>query len=247
MKNALLGFWGALLVGCSPTTDYEIARDACGMDPGLDIPMPYSEQYTFYPITDACAAHLAEDIGMRWDTFQAQPGRFRAAENTAERVIGGVFTLISADTGTIGETLTDPSLPAWLSNDLFGLSWLRQMHEDDPAGALWYAYLTRRAWRVLYEAELNAQMRMGRNHAIEVGPLDAAFSPAMISSFLMHEASHRTSAVHVACDAAGSEDCDLNSNGAYGVGIFWMHRWLSTSAALLPVEECVAVELMMWD
>lgn len=228
LLGLLLGL--GLGAGChAPAAPYDDLRQACGLEDGQFVAST-DDGEPIHPITEECADRLGAAIGMEWDTFGAVPHGFEVAGTTDERVIGGVFTLLASDQGTIGEWEPDP-----------------QLGEDDAVGEVWWDTFTGRIDRIKFSEREEEAARYRPFKTIVFGDLtDASVHPdwpntvVWVAGLLLHEAAHNGGNFHGRCEVGAAEGyfCDPDPSGAIGVEASWLSDWLDNDRDNRSGSQC---------
>jgi hypothetical protein len=160
-----------------------------------------------------------------------------------DRVIGGLFTLVASDVGTVGELLAEPWLPDLLRD---GLGDVRGgLGNDDPAGALWWAFVTDRVDSLRLRNDVlsyEVYARYDGYGIVTVWPAlgEEALGSMEVGSTLVHEASHSTAPSHIECPMGAS--CDPSPEGAYGIGATWAYLWLQVNGGAVDEGDARTAE-----
>ncbi|MCB9796500.1 MAG: hypothetical protein H6741_27705 [Alphaproteobacteria bacterium] len=232
-----------MLGGCAPLpADYFATREACGLAEGEHLPSFYSYGLGLLrPLSAGCVAQLGADVGLDWYDWDTEPAELREKDDELEGVLAGLFMLIAADVGTLGELLDDPDTPTWVRDEALDLAELVGLSDDDDAGAFWYAYVTSRTKEVRFkQKEGSAAYYTGRAHRITLSEWtrqedsdgSITTSNALLGhspgSILVHEVAHLTQPGHVRCtwwEDDQSRWCDEDPEGANGVEIYYETQW----------------------
>ncbi len=209
------------LLGCTPPASSEGVQARCQ---GQDIPDWASVSQVLAQLDLDCAQALADPVGMTAS---------RDARTAEGWMTAGLYLLWSDREMALVEDWGHPQLPELAFGQMAdgveaqGLAW------EDPAGLGWYAYVLQAVREVRTETMDEALASfVGGTLTVDVAlpnSLDQAdlrhpIGPALI---WVHEATHLRSN-HVACPTQRPWEggCDATEEGAYGVGAFYLRRWM---------------------
>ncbi len=220
---------------------------------------PLSGAGVLQPVSQACAEAMGEAIAMDWESFDETPRAFTTAVTPAEIVIGGALVAAGTQGFTVGAAL-DEQAPATMTARLERFRGLDDLVDDDDAGLLWAPFLADAVDEVHYTGSADYVMRYSEGR-IDVGDLDgeedvglSAGAEAVLvpqaASFLVHEASHSFYAGHGSCEPLETTPyvwCDDTSDGAYGVGAWWLWTWLGANADRLDEFHCREAQHALYE
>lgn len=216
----VVGLWLGLL-GCTPPGTSAGVDALCA---GQDVPDWAGVSQVLAQIDIGCAQALADPVGLTAS---------RDARTAEGWMTAGLYLLWSDQEMALVEDWGHPELPELAFSQMAdgvhadGLAW------EDPAGRGWYAYVLQAVREVRTEPMEDALASFGGRTLtvnvdlparLEDGELRHPIGPALI---WVHEASHPRSS-HVSCPqgAPRQEGCDRTEEGAYGVGAFYLRRWM---------------------
>ena len=221
---------------CSPPADYSLARQACGLASGEVVPVPYDVTIgALTSMSDACGRHLGDAIGIDWDTFEDSTVGATGVETTQDALLGAEFVLLSANLGTVGQTLSAPALPHWLFETFSDLSESFGLADGASAGWLWYGLVTDRIRRSrLAPEELNSDATASYAHGVltlsdwVASPPSENIHTMNAAATLVHESAHRSQPPHRSGEEWGdsASEFDPDTEGAYGAEAWFLGTWM---------------------
>ena len=275
-KSSAVGVLAALMLPAAAChrprpASVDAARAVCDMDPG-----EYFWQETFYqgegpgpvlstepdyvsylwvPISEACIAHLGEDIGVDWSDWPDGPGAIEVFVPNGvlpyvTELLVGLHALLAADLGTVGDELERDDRPEALTADLemyLDRGWL--LPEDNLSAAM-YMWLTDKIQRTIgHEPWEGHTQYLAMRRRLEIvswsDPFENATTPYGRVPLLFHEAGHAYSH-HDVSDTRCSHftghvrKCDVDADGALGVAGWAGHRFYLGSAEIRAEREAAA-------
>lgn len=216
-----------LSAGCGAPS-FATAREACEIPGGSFVPVPPA------PLSPTCAETLGRIVGLHWESFDERPHEVPIEpETTTDRVIGGLYTLVAADVGTV-----DDLAHAVFSDELLGQEFPGGLvggpvNAVDPAGLFWTEYLSARITRLEPDPEDGCYFKyVGDGVAtlcFDAEELDlAAGSPPAMAAGLLHEAGHVNGPSH---ETDGELEWDAGIDGTYSVQARYLAGWLAENGA----------------
>jgi hypothetical protein len=237
-----LTLWLACAAG--EPTDYDGVRATCGLAEGEYVATPWGEAGAIRTISTPCAEAIAAATSLEWDTFSADPiAGVQTPDGIGEAVIGALFTLLAADTGTVAELAYLAGEDEALTELLAELQADAPIDDAAPAGVVPWRWLTERVDAVSWdERNSNASFAMDR---VVVSILDEDVEevrvvPAALAAIFVHEIAHDVAGAHTAGRAA-----DADPNGAYGAHARWLWMWLDENAGAVDAADCANVAEML--
>jgi len=245
----------AVLTGCQTEPDYSQVRRDCdveiaGWEPAL------SAVELADTLGAECAAALGDSIGLDWDSFGFEPANVRGSE-TGAYVLTGLLTLAASDEETLSDLLDDADLPELARARLEDLSSESALEGTSPAAEAWFGLVHGAIQTATFSEVVQggaAAEYSAEEQSVVFAPallgwertLSGAPSPAAATTAITHEAAHSFTEVHSPCSLVETRDCDASINGAYGVGIWWLHAWLRAYGAELSGSECNELDLVKY-
>lgn len=231
-----------VLVGCgSSARGYAEARRACDLAEGESVATPWnSHAGELRPLETPCVTRLAEDFGLVWSEFDAEPARIVEPTQAWEAVVAGLFVMVAADLGTVEELLGSTDAPHWLVQEMQSIVDDTGLAGDSPAGEALYSFVAHRVHSIGRDVDATGTAHYdGSRRRIEVtdwyrevnedegltitnGPM----YPIEALATIVHEASHYDGVDHVDCEF-GEEFCDSDAEGSYGAELFLRHQWIA--------------------
>jgi hypothetical protein len=230
-----------------PPTRAEVL-DACELDEQETHPFLWSETDTApAALSEGCVTALGAPFGVDWEALGATPAEAADRAHPVSAFVAGMYTLLAADVGTVGELRASLPEGALLLVDEVAGGLLASMGDADPARQFYWEYATTVVvdTSVDYEAGCRFSsdpygiMRVCATWLYNDEPyleVTVGHADAFVASTLVHEAFHQSpgSLLHVEQD-----DCayDVDGEGAYGGGIRWLSSWSVQNAALVPAAD----------
>jgi hypothetical protein len=215
------------LFGCGPVNRYDALREQCGVNDRT--PLPWGMDGVYAVIDARCAAALGNVVNLDWSSFGEEPHTIAVPTSGSDLIIGGLFTLIASDVGSVGD-LQDALEPEELLSAQFpgGLTSSR-FDEDDPAAAFWLDYVAERIEGVRFEPYEDCSLQLAVYDVMETclesvdeAPIEYGGHPGDIASGLIHEAGHVDGPGHDA-GPSGTWDADASTTG--GLQARWLNSW----------------------
>jgi hypothetical protein len=227
-----------------PPTRAEVL-EACELDEQETRPLLWSEtDIAPEALSERCVTALGAPFGVDWNALGATPAEAADPTHPISAFVAGMYTLLAADVGTVGElraSLPEGALP--LVDEVSG-GLLASMNDADPAREFYWEYATTVVvdTGVDYEPQCTFSslpygiMSVCAQWIYADEPTASGFNDhadALVASTLVHEAFHQSLAApgHLGEDACAH---DADGEGAYGAEARWLWSWSRQNADLVP-------------
>jgi hypothetical protein len=252
LTQSLLPF---LLLGCRAEADYALVQLDCETEINRWEPDRSAWDAVDY-VGEDCARTLGDSIGMEWEVFGFEPDDLTQSDVGAF-VLLSLLTLVASDEATLGEALDDPNLSSLAKARLEEIASVEGISRQSPAAEAWFGLVHAEIqWSTYREnvqgmAQAAYDLDTKRVYFSSLtlgwgGSLYRADPLAAGASVILHEAAHGFTPVHGPCTTWSSrESCDPDHEGAYGVGLWWLHSWKVNYMDAIPGSECQTIENFM--
>ncbi|MFZ5476654.1 MAG: hypothetical protein ACOZNI_07750 [Myxococcota bacterium] len=233
--------------GCHTEADYARVRRDCEDEVGGWRPSTSAGDVAG-SIGARCAATLGESIGLDWDGFGFEPSDLSGSE-TGAYVLAGLLVVAASDDAALSDVLADPDLPHVAADRLERLASEADLPGTSPAAEAWFGLVH----EAIRSTTFSETVLSGAAAAYSAEEQSVVFAPALLrwdrtlagadlpaaaSAQIVHEASHSFTDVHVPCATNATRDCDATVEGAYGIGIWWLHAWLRDYRDDVAADDC---------
>ena len=210
----------------------------------IERPAPFAwSQDGFVPpaMSSECVGALGESVGMDWARFgMSGPQPLAPADEPLAVFFGGLFTLLAADIGTVGELDEAAAFRDYFARDERTTSLLEGVADDEPAGPLFWDHAVAVIERTILRDSDDYTMAFSYSVLIvnrfwlygEVPWTHWTASNTEVAGVVVHEASHAILAPgfggHV--EEPGTCTHDLDTAGAFGREAYWLWAWSRANA-----------------
>lgn len=230
-----------------PPTRAEVL-EACDLDEQETRPFLWSETDAApTALSERCVTALGAPFGVDWEAIGATPAEAADPTHPVSAFVAGMYTLLTADLGTVGElraSLPEGALPL---ADEVSRELLASMDDADPARQFYWEYVTTVVVETSVDYEAGCKfssdpygiMRVCTTWLYKDDPyleITVGRADARVASTLVHEAFHQSLVARLHLE---QDDCayDVDGEGAYGAGIRWLWSWSVQNAPLVPAAD----------
>lgn len=251
-------FLALLILGCRAEADYAQVQLDCEVEIRQWTP-DRSAWDTVDRVGKHCASTLGDSIGMEWESFGFEPDDLSGSDVGAF-VLMSLLTIVASEEETLGEVLYDPNLSTLAKARLEEIASVQGLSNDAPAAHAWFELVHAEIWSATYQesiegiegqahAAYNTELKQAIFTGLMFGWSDSLYGAdplAAGASVILHETAHAFVPSHGACTTSPSrESCDPDHEGAYGVGLWWLHSWKVKYMNELTDSECDTITNFM--
>ncbi len=244
-----------MMFGCQNEADYPRIQIDCETEIRVWAP-ERSAVDVVDSIGKRCASTLGDSVGIEWDSFGLEPADLGGSD-TGAYLLASLLTIAASDAPTLAETLADPDLPDLARLRLQEIALVDGLADESPAAAAWFSLVHTAIRSTTYSqivqggayAQYNIKeqrVTVADNFVGLDGTLVGADVPAAGAGVILHEAAHSFTDVHEPCSSLTPQSCDATINGAYGIGIWWLHAWRRTYGGELSPQDCSDLHALLF-